>query len=149
MKELNIMLGIDTKLSTAYYLQTNGQIERINQKLEQYLQMFIDYCQKQWPDWLAIVEFAYNNKMQTSTKISLFKVNNRQDSHMKFEMRKKEKFEKIEEFAMRIKEVHKKAKAILRKSQEKIRKYVDRKRSEVEEYRVGDWMLLSIKNLKY
>jgi len=34
MKELNIMLGIDTKLSTAYYLQTNGQIERINQKLE-------------------------------------------------------------------------------------------------------------------
>jgi len=38
------MLGIDTKLSTAYYLQTNGQIERINQKLEQYLQMFIDYC---------------------------------------------------------------------------------------------------------
>jgi len=44
MKELNIMLEIDTKLSTAYYLQTNGQIERINQKLEQYLQMFIDYC---------------------------------------------------------------------------------------------------------
>jgi len=87
--------------------------------------------------------------MQISTKISLFKVNNGQDLHVKFEMRKKEKFEKIEEFAMRIKEVHKKAKAILRKSQEKIRKYVDRKRSEVEEYRVGDWMLLSIKNLKY
>ena len=96
--------------------------------------MFIDHCQKQWPDWLAIVEFAYNNKMQTSTKISLFKVNNRQDSHMKFEMRKKEKFEKIEEFAIRMKEVHKEAKATLRKSQKKIRKYVDRKRSEIEEY---------------
>jgi len=34
MKELNKMLGIETKLSTAYYPQTNGQTERTNQKLE-------------------------------------------------------------------------------------------------------------------
>ena len=37
------MLGIDTKLSTVYHLQTNGQTERINQDLEQYLRMFIDH----------------------------------------------------------------------------------------------------------
>jgi len=77
MKELNQMLGIDTKLSTAYHPQTDGQMERINQELEQYLTMFIDYCQEQWPDWLAMAEFAYNNKVQTSTKVSLFKANNR------------------------------------------------------------------------
>jgi len=43
MKELNQMLGIDTKLATAYYLQIDGQMERMNQDLEQYLRMFIDY----------------------------------------------------------------------------------------------------------
>ena len=69
------MLEIDTKLSTAYHLQTDGQTERMNQELEQYLRMFIDYHQEQWPDWLAIVEFAYNNKVQTSTKVSPFKAN--------------------------------------------------------------------------
>ena len=47
-----------------------------------------------------------------------------------------------------MKEVHKKAEAVLRKNQEEIRKYADRKRSEPEEYRVGDWMLLSTKDLK-
>jgi len=35
IKELNHMLGIDTKLSTAYHLQTDGQTERMNQNLEQ------------------------------------------------------------------------------------------------------------------
>ena len=47
MKKLNQMLGIDTKLSTAYYPQTDGQTERMNQDLEQYLRMFIDYQQEQ------------------------------------------------------------------------------------------------------
>jgi len=68
---------------------------------------------------------------------------------MGFEMRKKRKFEKAEEFATRMKEVHKEAKAALKKSQEEMRKYADRKRSEIEEYKVGDWVLLSTKDLKY
>ena len=112
MKELKNMLEIDTKLSTVYYLQTDGQTERINQDLEQYLRMFIDYRQEQWPDWLVIAEFAYNNKVQTSTKVSLFKANNGRDPHIGFEMRKKGKFEKAEKFVTRMKEVHEKTEAI-------------------------------------
>jgi len=43
IRELNQMLGINTKLSTAYHLQIDGQTERINQELEQYLRIFIDH----------------------------------------------------------------------------------------------------------
>ena len=46
----------------AFHPQTNEQIERVNQELEQYLRMFIDHRQKQWPEQLGIAEFAYNNK---------------------------------------------------------------------------------------
>ena len=67
---------------------------------------------------------------------------------MGFEMRKKGKFERAEVFAKRIKEVYKKAEVALRKSQEEMRKYINRKRNEPEEYRVGDWILLSTKDLK-
>ena len=77
MKKLNRMLGIDTKLSMTYYSQTDSQIERMNQDLEQYLRMFIDHQQEQQLDQLATAKFAYNNKVQTSTKVSLFRANNR------------------------------------------------------------------------
>jgi len=63
IKELNSMLGIDTKLLTAYHLQIDRQMKRMNQKLEQYLRIFINHRQEQWPDWLVTVEFAYNNKV--------------------------------------------------------------------------------------
>jgi len=43
IRELNNLLGIQTKLSTAYHPQMDGQIERINQELEQYLRVFINY----------------------------------------------------------------------------------------------------------
>jgi len=57
---------------------------------------------------------------------------------MGFEMRKKRKFEKVEEFVTRMKKVHEEAEVVLRKSLEEIRKYTDRKRSEAEEYQVRD-----------
>ena len=44
-RELNKMLGIETKLSTAYHLETDRQTERMNQKLKQYLRMYVNHRQ--------------------------------------------------------------------------------------------------------
>ena len=63
MKKLNSMLEIETKLSMSFHPQTDGQTERMNQKLEQYLRFFVDHRQKNWPEWLASAEFAINNKV--------------------------------------------------------------------------------------
>ena len=87
--------------------------------------------------------------MQTSTRVLPFKANSGQDPRMGFEIRKKGKFEKAEEFAKRMKKVYEEAEATLRKSQKEIRKYANRKRNKPEEYRVGDWVLLSTKNFKF
>ena len=95
------MLGIKSKLLTAFYPQTDRQTERVNQELEQYLRMFIDHRQEQWPDWLGTAEFAYNNKVHSSTKISPFKANYRQDSRMGFEMRRKGKYKGAEKFVIK------------------------------------------------
>jgi len=116
MRELNAMLGINSKLSTVFHPQMDGQTERMNQELEQYLRMFIDHRQEQWLEWLGTAEFAYNNKVQTSTKVSPFMANNGRDPHMGFELRKKGKFEEANKFMERMQEIQKEAKAALGKA---------------------------------
>ena len=115
IRELNRMLEIESKISIAFHPQTDKQTERVNQELEQYLRMFIDYRQEQWPDWLRITEFVYNNKVHSSTKILLFKANYGQDPRIGFEVKKKVKYEGAEKFAIRIKKIQKEAKVILGK----------------------------------
>jgi len=96
-----------------------------------------------------MAEFAYNNKVHTGTKVSPFKVNQGQDPRMGFEMRKKRKYKGVEKFAEKMRSVQEEAKAALQKVQENMKRYADKERGEVEEYRVGDLVLLSTKDLKY
>ena len=115
-KELNTMLGIETKLFMAYYPETDGQTERTNQELEQYLRIYVNHRQNDWAEWLAMAEFAFNNKIHAATKILLFQINYGREPRMGFDIRKKEKNEKAEEFVREMKERHEEAKAALVRS---------------------------------
>jgi len=149
IRELNEKLEIKSKLSTAFYPQTDRQTERVNQELEQYLRMFIDHRQEQWPEWLGTAEFAYNNKVHSSTRTSPFKANYRQDPRMGFKGRKKGKYTRAEKFIEKMKGIQEEAKVALGKAQANMKKYADKKRSNVDEYKVEDLVMLSTKDLKY
>jgi len=95
-----------------------------------------------------MAEFAYNNKIHMATKISPFKANYSQDPRMGFEGRRKGKYEVAGKFVERIKKIQEKAKVALEKAQEKMKKFANRKQGEREEYRVGDLVLLYMKDLK-
>jgi len=68
---------------------------------------------------------------------------------MGFKVRRKRKYKGAEKFVMKIKEIQEKAKVVLEKAQEEIKKYTDRKRAEVDEYRVEELVMLSTRDLKY
>jgi len=94
----------------------DGQMERVNQKLEQYMRVFIDYRQEQWLDWLETAEFVYNNKIYLAIKVLLFKANYSQDPRMGFKRRRKGRYKVVEKFIERIQKIQKKAKAALKKA---------------------------------
>ena len=68
-----------------------------------------------------MVEFVVNNKVYSATKVSLFMVNYSRELRMETDIRRKEKIEKVTEFAEKIKKVQEKAKVALRKIQEEIK----------------------------
>ena len=95
------------------------------------------------------VKFTYNNKIHTATKILSFKANYGQDPRIGFQGRRKKKYEAAGKFVERIKKIQKEAKVALGKVQEEIKKFVNKKQGKGEEYRIGDLVLLSIKDLKW
>ena len=137
-RELNRMLGIKTKLSMAFHPQTDGQTERMNQELEQYLKLFVEHRQKDWPEWLALAEFAINNKTHTAIKMSPFMANYGKKMRMGGDIRRKGKVERATEFVERMKKVHEEAEAALKKTQEEMKRYTARGRQETENWKKGD-----------
>ena len=54
MKDIGKRLDIQPRLSTAYHSQTDGQTERINRDLQQYLRIFTLEKQNEWVSWLPL-----------------------------------------------------------------------------------------------
>ena len=68
-------LGITQRLSTSYHPQTDGQTERVNQILEQYLRTFVNFRQDNWSQLLPQASLTYNNLEHSSIGMSPFYAN--------------------------------------------------------------------------
>lgn len=144
MKELNGLLGIDTKLSTAYHPQTDGQTERVNMVVEQYLRLFTNHRQDDWADWLALAEFTINNSTQSSSKQSPFYLNYGKHPRMGTEPTRKGKVEAAEDFASRMKKTWIESESALKKASDDMKRFTDMTRGETPEYAVGDQAWLDL-----
>ena len=71
-KRLCKRLGIDPRYSTAFHPETDGQTERINAVMEQFLRSHVSYLQEDWSKWLPIAEFTTYNHASETTGMSLF-----------------------------------------------------------------------------
>ena len=109
----------------------------------------MDHRQKDLLEWLASAEFAVNNKVHMTTKVSPFMANYGRELRMGSDIRKREKVEKVTEFVERMKKVHKEAEVALKKVQEDMKKQADKGRKKTKDWKRGDRVLLSTKNLVF
>lgn len=72
---LMAQLGLNHKLTTAFRPQTDGQTERQNQELEQYLRCYVNYAQNDWVEKLPTAQLAHNTSFQSSIKTTPAKAN--------------------------------------------------------------------------
>jgi hypothetical protein len=72
---LSERLGVRLKHSSAFHPETDGQTERVNSGIEQYLRAFMNFHQSEWVQWLSLAEFAANNVISETTGVSPFFAN--------------------------------------------------------------------------
>ena len=147
-RELYRLLGIEKNFSTAYHPQTDGQTERINQEIEQYLRLFINYHQSDWAEWLALAEFTYNDRKQSATGFSPFYVNHGRHPNKGTEP----DFDNTtvpaaSYFVEQMEGIRKETKAALELTNETMKKYYDRHRLPSHPYKEHDKVYLEGLNL--
>ena len=70
--ELSRILSYQVTLSTAYHPQTDGEMERVNQEVETYLQIFCGSHPETWAEHTPMAEFVHNHHPHSSTGKSPF-----------------------------------------------------------------------------
>jgi hypothetical protein len=141
-------LGVDLSLSTAYHPQTDGQTERINQILEQYLRCFINYYMDNWLELLHFAEFAYNNAEHSATKMTPFYACTGQHPRALLIGNEEIKTPSAAERIKEIEEIQEELRENLIQAQQRAQKNFNKKVKPGPDFRVGDLVLLNARNIK-
>jgi len=96
-----------------------------------------------------LAEFAVNNKINLTTKVFPFIANYGREVRIGGDIWKKGKVEKVTEFVKRMKRVQEEVGAALKKVQEEMKRYADKKRKEAEDWKKGNRVMLSTKDLVF
>jgi hypothetical protein len=146
-KELNKLLSIDMALSTTYHPQTDGQTERTNQELEQYLWLYTNFMQTNWSKWLSQAEFTYNNRLHSATGFSPFYLDHGHHPITPLSVDKPEsKNPAVNDFLMSLHDARFNTSLSLQRTSDDMKRFADRKRRHVD-YKVGQMVWLDIRNL--
>ncbi|XP_024172170.1 uncharacterized protein LOC112178219 [Rosa chinensis] len=68
------LLGSELNIYSSYHPQTDGQTERFNGMLEEYLRHFVHANQQNWAQLLDVAQFCFNSKKSSSTNKSAFEI---------------------------------------------------------------------------
>jgi hypothetical protein len=149
MKAILQALKVKQKLSTAFHPQTDGQTERVNSILEQYLRCYVNYQQSDWDKYLPIAQFAYNNSNHSSTKVSPFYALYGFHPRLSVALPRSNRTDTPADTRIQhIKDLHEELKFNIGLAQENHKRFYDKKVQPGPQFKVGDKVWLSTRNIK-
>jgi len=147
MKEFTKVLETKRKLSMVYHPQTDGQMERINQEIGMFLRYYVNYQQDDWMDWLATVEFSYNDKKHVATGKTPFELNFGRHP-WKGDLIVQMGILWVKKFMKHLQKSWEHAAYAMEESQKNMKRQFDKKRQNPQGLKVGDHVWLENKNIQ-
>lgn len=141
-------LGLNHRLSTAFRPQTDGQTERTNQILEQYLRCYINYEQNDWVEKLPTAQLSYNTAIHESTKLTPAYANFGFTPDAYKASRDGLIIPKAILTSEKLKNLHEEMRTELEFVRNQMKKYYDKKRMKGPSFQEGDMVYLATKNIE-
>ena len=157
-RHLTERLGVRLKHSSAFHPETDGQTERVNAGVEQYLRAFMNFHQDDWVDWLPLAEFASNNVTSETTGVSPFFAN--YGFHPKLgteptepcppnlSVTQKRQFYKANVVADRFERIITQLKALAQQAAQRYEENANASRADAPRYSVGQKVYVDTRNMK-
>jgi len=141
--ELYRLLGVKRKMSTAFHPQTNGQTERLNREINQYLRTYVNDRQSEWAKWIKIAQFVWNNTVSEVTTDSPFGITRSYSPRMGVEP-----VETVAPAAKDFAAIFNKVIESSEKAKCSMKLQADKHRNPAPDYVVGQQVWLSMDNLR-
>jgi len=124
--------------TSGYYPEVDSHTKRVNQTLEQYLQIYCNYQQSDWSRLLPLAKFAYNSAPSTTTDLLLFFTKKSYLSRLQIQTGLEPTPKATRSFMIELVTVHEKLKKNIARAQAHYQPFVDAKRKPASNIQVGD-----------
>ena len=134
--------------TSGYHPEGDGQTERANQTLEQYLQMYCNYQQDNWSDLLPLAEFAYNNAPSTTTGVSPFFANKGYHPNISVHPKHDLSSAWAREYVIDLQSLQQHLREEMTAAQKRYQGPADARRLPAPDFKVGDLVYVKAKNFR-
>jgi hypothetical protein len=136
-RSLGSALDMTLHFTSGYHPEGDGQTERVNQTLEQYLCTYCNFQQDNWSTLLPLAEFAYNNAPNKTTRVSPFFAHKGYHPNLEVHPERDLASFRAREFAVDLGELHESLKDNIRRACERYQKYADIHQFPPPDFKVG------------
>ncbi|KAK3019612.1 hypothetical protein RJ639_005031 [Escallonia herrerae] len=143
--ELFKLFGSQLSMSSSYHPESDGQTERFNSMLEEYLRHFVSATQKNWVKLLDVAQLCFNSRKSSSTGKSAFEIVNGQQPLLPHTVnvpnagKSPRAISFSEEWRQNIDLAH----SYLEKAARRMKKHADKNRRS-QEFNVGDKVMVKL-----
>src|SRR6202453_3916995 len=137
-RSLGKALNMKLHFTSGYHPEGDGQTERTNQTLEQYLRIYCNYQQDNWSELLVLAEFAYNNAPSATTGISPFFANKGYHPNITVHPERDLSSARARDFAVNLDNLHPELRFQIAEAQKRYQGPADARRTPAPDFKVRD-----------